>query len=71
MSLDATESKILTRGTVRVDLATHDVIVEGFDGHGCTCRDIAVLAMIECIEVLSEQIRLTVQRPGGGNVVVD
>ena len=44
--LDAVEAKLTKTGTVTVRTDGRlRVIVEGFEGDGCSCRDVAALAM--------------------------
>lgn len=70
MSLDATKIELAKYGSVLIEPSGR-VSVVGFAGTNCSCRDVAVLAMAHAIEVLSAELRKTVEQPGGGNVVVD
>lgn len=70
MSLDAQHTKLTKIGTVMIEPSGH-VSVIGFSGENCTCRDVAVLAMTHAISVLSAELLKTIEKPGGGDVVVD
>ncbi len=66
MSLDAQESRLTRYG--RIVIEGGEVVVEGFEGQNCSCRDIAVLAAAYGVLVLTEQMRATIQKPGGGRI---
>lgn len=66
MSLDASLVKLTQHGTVTIK-PNGQITVEGFKGDGCTCRDVAVLAMLWAIGVLQKDVTEAIQRPGGGN----
>ncbi|WP_054074958.1 hypothetical protein [Comamonas testosteroni] len=68
MSLDATHSRLTKVGRIVIE-AGH-VLVEGFDGDNCSCRDVAVLACMHGMEVLALEARKTIEQPGGGQVVI-
>lgn len=68
MSLDATHSKLTKVG--RIVIEDGQVLVEGFDGEGCSCRDVAVLACMHGIEVLTQEARKSIEKPGGGMIVI-
>ncbi len=73
MSLDAAESKLTGYGsvTVRIDENGPRIYVRGFDGEGCTCRDVAVQAGLWAIGELQREVLSTIERPGGGSIGVD
>ena len=70
--LDADEAKLTKTGTVTIagDSNCH-VVVEGFEGDGCSCRDVAALAMLWAIGELQRELMATLERPGGGSCGVD
>lgn len=69
MSLDAETSRLTKFGRVVWD-AKEGISIEGFDGDNCTCRDVVVLALSHAIRELNEDMRLTIEKPGGGRTVV-
>jgi hypothetical protein len=70
MSLDATESSLTRTGEVHM-LESGEIYLTGFDGEGCTCRDVATLALVWAIGKLQEELRQQIERPGGsGNVCI-
>jgi hypothetical protein len=69
MSLDAEESRLTKIGTVTIK-PDGMVIVKGFNGEGCTCRDVAVLAVTHAIQVLSRELMADIEKPGGSEKVV-
>lgn len=68
MSLDATHSQLTKVG--RIVIEGGHVLVEGFEGDNCSCRDLAVLACMHGMEVLALEARKTIEQPGGGQVVI-
>lgn len=68
MSLDATHSRLTKVG--RIVIEGGRVLVEGFEGDNCSCRDVAVLACMHGVEVLAQEARKTIEQPGGGQIVV-
>jgi hypothetical protein len=68
MSLDATHSYLTKMGGVSIAADGH-VRVEGFDGDGCTCRDVATLALVWAIGVLQKELMAQIERPGGSGKV--
>lgn len=68
MSLDATPSRLTKVG--RIVIEDGQVLVEGFDGEGCSCRDVAVLACMHGMEVLAQEARKCIEQPGGGQIVI-
>lgn len=70
--LDANEARLTETGsvTVRTDGRVR-VVVEGFSGAGCTCRDVAALAMVWAIGELQRELLKTLQKPGGGSVGIE
>ena len=74
MSLDADPVRLTRKGTVTIrPRATGGVqiLYDGFEGKGCTCRDVAVLAGLWAIGELQREVMLDVQQPGGGASAVD
>jgi hypothetical protein len=69
MSLDAEKSVLTKHGTVKIK-PDGQIIVAGFEGDNCTCRDVAVLAMLWAIGQLQAEVMADVQEPGGGRCVV-
>ena len=66
--LDAKEARLTETGTVTVSSeGALRVIVEGFEGDGCSCRDVAALAMVWAIGELQRELMATLQKPGGGS----
>lgn len=64
-------ARLTTVGTVTISAAPGlRVVVEGFSGDGCTCRDVAVLAMTWAIGELQRELLATLQKAGGGSVGV-
>ena len=68
--LDADEAKLTKIGDVFV-IAGGEVQIEGFDGDGCTSRDVAALAIVHAIGVLQRELMAVLEKPGGGNIFVD
>jgi len=66
--LDADKARLTRTGnvTVRSGGGTR-ILVEGFDGEGCTCRDVSALAMVWAIGVLQRELMETLKAPGGGS----
>lgn len=71
MSLDATEVKLTRYGTVEMREGG-EVYLNGWQGcTGCSCRDVATLALAITIERLQEELRWQIMKPGGtGNVCI-
>lgn len=74
MSLDAKKSELTNFGKITINAGTSLspslIEIEGFDGEGCTCRDVSVLACIWAIGVLQQEILISVQQPGLSNSVI-
>lgn len=71
MSLDATEVRLTSPGTLTLH-KDGTVMLEGFEGEDCTCRDVATLALAWAIGKLQAELVAQIERPGGsGNVSVD
>jgi hypothetical protein len=68
--LDAGPAKLTKIGTITIH-PPGVIHIEGFDGKDCTCRDVAVLALVHAIGVLQRELMATLEKPGGGRVVVD
>jgi hypothetical protein len=69
VSLDATEVRLTKRGKVTI-FANGDIEIEGFHGKNCSCRDVAVLAMLWAIGVLQKDVTADIQKPGGGRCAI-
>jgi hypothetical protein len=68
MSLDAEPTKLTQHGTVTVEPG--GIVVTGFAGENCSCRDMAVLACIWAIGELQRELLKMVEQPGGGCVAI-
>lgn len=66
--LDANKAKLNRVGEVVITKS--GILVHGFDGEGCTCRDVAALALVWAIGELQKDLLATMERPGGGKVCV-
>lgn len=66
--LDGEEAKLTKTGTVTVRGGR--VVVKGFEGDGCGCREVAALGMLWAIGELQRQLMATLERPGGGDCVI-
>jgi len=63
--------KLTKTGSVEMR-ADGSVYLEGFEGDGCTCRDLATLALVWAIGKLQEELMWQIRQPGGsGNVGID
>jgi hypothetical protein len=63
VSLDATEVGLTSIG--RVEIEGDEVILIGFEGGNCSCRDVAALALSYAIGVLQRELDATIRKPGG------
>ncbi|MEJ5030045.1 hypothetical protein [Comamonas sp. MYb69] len=70
MSLDATHSHITKLGRIVISEGG-EVTVQGFEGEGCSCRDLAAQACIYGARVLMEQALKVIEQPGRNKVTVD
>ncbi len=71
MSLDAKESSLSKIGVVTINPNASDGVqieIKGFDGIGCSCRDVAVQACLWAIGELQREVLKTVESPGGGSI---
>lgn len=71
MSFDANQVKLTKLGNVTVHPAKSggvQIVLEGFEGEGCSCRDVAVLACLWAIGELQREVLRTIERPGGGSI---
>ena len=71
--LDAEPARLTKFGTVTVLPSKQgpvQISVEGFEGEGCSCRDVSALACVWAIGELQRELMQTLQRPGGGAVGV-
>lgn len=62
--LDANKAKLTKTG--KITITADEIIVEGFEGDGTSCRDLAVLAMMWGIGELQKDVVADLQEPGGG-----
>lgn len=70
--LDAAPACLTKTGIVTIDASQRfKVDISGFDGDGCSCRDVAALAIVWAIGELQRELMQVLQRPGGGSVAVD
>lgn len=67
--LDQDPAKLTKSG--RITLAADLILIEGFEGDDCTCRDVAALAIVWAIGELQQELMKTLQAPGGGKACVD
>lgn len=67
--LDAEQVKLTGIGVVTV--TSHGVFVSGFCAENGTCRDVAALSALWAIGELQRELMNTLERPGGGNIVLD
>lgn len=67
--LDADPAKITREGEIIITKT--GVLVRGFKGQGCTCRDLSALAAVWGIGRLQEELQKTLEQPGGGNICID
>ena len=67
--LDADKARLIKTGTVHIgpDL----ICIEGFEGEGTSCRELAVLATVWAIGQLQLDLQAQLQEPGGGRSAVD
>lgn len=71
MSLDAETSKLTRIGKVVINAHGEpgvQIEVLGFDGSGCTCRDVAVQACLWAIGELQREVLRCIEEPGGGSI---
>ena len=68
--LDAEPGRITKTGIVEVT-TDRGININGFEAEGCTCRDVAALAMTWAIQQLSDELQKVLERPGQSTAVVD
>jgi hypothetical protein len=68
VSLDSDISKLTPHGLVTIEPG--GIVVTGFAGDNCSCRDVAVLACIWAIGELQRELMKDVEQPGGGRVAI-
>jgi len=66
---DVMDEKRLTKYG-RVTIEGGQITVEDFGGANTTCRDVAIMAAAWAIGELQREMLKTIERPGGGNIVV-
>jgi hypothetical protein len=72
--LDSEPARLTKIGTVTIHPTKQGCVqieVDGFEGQGCSCRDVAALAALWAIGELQRELMLTLQRPGGGALGVN
>jgi hypothetical protein len=67
--LDADAAKITRVGEIIITKS--GVLVRGFAGEGCSCRDVAALAAVWGIGRLQDELGKTLQKPGGGKICIE
>ena len=66
--LDADEARLTKTGAVTIAGKSNcHIVVEGFEGENCSCREVSALAMLWAIGELQRELMATLERPGGGN----
>lgn len=66
--LDAEPARLTKFGKVTIDRCGPLVVmVDGFEGDNCSCRDVAALAMAWAIGELQRELVATLQQPGAGS----
>ena len=66
--LDANKAKLTKTG--KITITADEILIEGFEGDGCTCRDVAALAAAWGIGELQRELVETMKAPGGGKVFI-
>jgi hypothetical protein len=66
--LDAETAKLSRIGEIVITKT--GILVHGFSGDGCSCRDTAALAALWAIGELQRELMATLQKPGGGKICV-
>lgn len=66
--LDADPAKLTRTGEIVITKT--GILVRGFDGEGCTCRDIAALAAAWGIGELQRELVKTLEAPGKSKICV-
>jgi hypothetical protein len=46
-----------------------EIRLEGFEGNGCSCREVAALALLWAIGHFQEQLQQQILKPGGSGLV--
>ena len=69
MSLDAETSRLTTIGILT--MKDGEILLDGFEGDNCTCRDVCVQAMVWAIGELQKALMADIQEPGGARHVID
>lgn len=68
--LDAHPARIVSPGTVTI-APDGLIVIADFKGDGCSCRDMAALAIVWAIGKLQEELMLLLEAPGKGSSVID
>lgn len=69
MSNDATPIRLTQFGTVEIPPEGPEgmIVITGFEGENCTCRDVAIMACAWAIGRLQREMLKSIEKPGGGN----
>lgn len=67
--LDADPAHLTKVGQLAIDES--GITLTGFEGERCSCREVAVLALVWAIGELQRELMATLMKPGSSNVVVD
>lgn len=54
----------------KVTITPEGITVSGFEGDGCSCRDVANLAASWAATELSRELHKNIAEPGGGDICV-
>ena len=57
------DKKLNSIGKVTIDRG--QIMVEGFGADDCSCREVAILAMMSAIDELWREVQATIAIPGG------
>jgi hypothetical protein len=66
MSLDSDTSRLVEFG--KVEVTVDGIIVTGFRGKNCGCRDVAVQACLWAIGELQREALRAIEQPGNNNI---
>ena len=61
--LDANPARLIRHGRIVMD--SERIEIDGFEGEGTSCRDVAALALCWAIAELQRELQATLERPGG------
>ena len=66
--LDADPAKLTRIGEVVITKT--GILVTGFSGEGCTCRDVAALGTVWAIGQLQKELMKILEAPGNGKISI-